>query len=72
MMGHVSDLPGALHESRRRQVARELRRYRHRILVIGGFIFFAVLHVLGLTAMLEQRKGPLPKHKLSCREQIEI
>ena len=60
-MGHVSDLLGALHESRRRQVARELRRYRHRILLIAGLMFFAILHVLGLTAMLEHAQAPAPE-----------
>jgi hypothetical protein len=42
-------------------MARELRRYRHRILLIAGLIFFAVLHVLRLAAMLEQAQGPAPE-----------
>jgi hypothetical protein len=60
-MGDVSDFLGALHESRRRQAAREIRCYRHRILLIAGFVFFAVLHVLGLTVMIERAQGPAPE-----------
>jgi hypothetical protein len=60
-MGNVSDFLGALHESRRRQAAREIRYYRHRILLIAGFAFFAVLHVLGLNIMIEHAQGPAPE-----------